>query len=59
VRRRRRLSHHRARPRHGLGKGEAGTVPSHGPARLTWPNGTRTAFDGSVPCFFRHPAILM
>ena len=36
----------------GLGKGEAGAVPDHGPARLTWPNGTRTAFAGLVPCFF-------
>ena len=38
-----------------------GPCPSHGPAlnRLTWPNRTRTAFAGFVPCFFSHPAILM
>jgi hypothetical protein len=36
-----------------LGKGEAGAVPGHGLAR---PDGTRTAFAGFVPCFFRHPA---
>lgn len=41
--------------------GRLGPCPSHGPALngLTWPNGTRTAFAGFVPCFFRHPAILM
>jgi hypothetical protein len=46
-------------PACGLGKGEAGTVPGHGPARLTWPRRTRTAFSGFVPCFLGTLAILM
>ncbi len=47
--------HHRARPACGLDKVEAGAVPGHGPARLTWPDEQEQRSPVLFPAFLGTP----